>query len=326
VVANDDALGERDRMALVAAQRYYLHQVTTPELARELSVSRSTVSRLIAHARAMGWVHVEVRNPLAAMSEVEQQLRRHFGLVHVGSVASTTPLETLAAAAGSAASYLNGLLVDGATVAVAWGTTTDAVSRAVRPRAVQDATVVQLNGGGSVNDVAGSFAVDIVSNFARAWRARSEPFPVPAFFDQAETRDLLWKERSIRRILEVQAGASIAVFSVGAVRADVPSLVHTGGYLSPADLDLLHRAGVVGDIGTVFYRADGSTDGVEFNHRASGLPLEQLRRIPTRFCIAVGAGKAESLAAALSGGYVTHLLADRDLLAATARTLGLAGA
>jgi DNA-binding transcriptional regulator LsrR (DeoR family) len=311
-------------LAVLAAERYYLHHVSMPELAVELAVSRSTVSRLIAHARAMGWVHIEVRNPFSLMSEAEQRIRHRFGLRHVAGVATTTPVETLAAAARSAASFLNGVLHDGCIVAVAWGTTTDAVSRAVRPRAVGDSTVVQLNGGGSVNDVGGSFAVDIVMNFARAWGARAEPFPVPAFFDHSETRELLWKERSIRRIVELQARAQVAVFSVGAVRADVPSQVHAGGYLSPGDLDRLYRAGVVGDIGTVFYRADGTTTGIEFNSRASGLPLDQLRGIDTRLCVAVGAGKADALAAALAGGYVTHLLADQALLARVARIAGLA--
>jgi DNA-binding transcriptional regulator LsrR (DeoR family) len=322
VVGSGDPLRERDQLALLAAQRYYLHQVSTPDLADELQVSRSTVSRLIAHARAMGWVHIEVRNPFGPTTEVDEQVRRRFRLAHVGSVRSTTPVETLAAAAESAAGYLNGLVRDGSTVAVAWGTTAAAVSRAARPRPVPGCTVVQLNGGGTVNDVGGSFATDLVTNLARAWSARLEVFPVPAFFDHAETRELLWRERSIRRIVGVQARADLAVFSVGAVRADVPSQVHAGGYLSPADLDLLHRAGVVGDIGTVFFRADGSTGGIEFNARASGLPLDRLREVPTRLCVAVGTGKAEALAAALAGGYVTHLLADQDLLAEVARTPG----
>lgn len=315
-------MGERDRMALLAAQRYYLEQVSTPELADELAVSRSTVSRLIAHARAMGWVHIEVRSPFGLLAEVEQQIQRRFDLAYVGTVPSTTPVDTLAAAANATATFINGLVHDGITVAVAWGTTIDAVSRRVRPRPLSGATVVQLNGAGSVNDAGGSFALDLVSNLAKAWGATGEVFPVPAFFDHAETREMLWSERSIRRILDIQAKADLAVFSVGAVRADVPSQVHVGGYLSPNDLHRLHRAGVVGDIGTVFYRSDGTTADIELNSRASGLPLEHLRKIPTRLCLAVGAGKAEALAAALAGGYVTHLLADQELLAGVARIMG----
>jgi deoxyribonucleoside regulator len=323
VAESDASPQERDRMALLAAQRYYLQQVSTPDLADELGVSRSTVSRLLAHARAMGWVHVEVRNPFDLMTEVERRIGEHFGLAHVGSVPTASPQETLTAAAGSTASFLNGLAHDGCTLAVAWGTTTDAVSRALRPRAIEGCTVVQLNGAGSVNDVGGSFAVDIVTTMARAWSAKPELFPVPAFFDHSETRDLMWKERSIRRIVDVQARADIALFSVGALRVDVQSQVHAGGYLSSNDLELLDRAGVVGDIGTVFYRSDGTTEGIEFNSRASGLPLHRLTEIPVRICVAVGTGKAESLAAALTGGYITHLLADQALLARVARITGL---
>jgi len=308
-------------MALFAAQRYYLDQASTPELAQELSVSRSTVSRLIAHARAMGWVHIEVRSPFGLLSHAEQQVQKHFGLAHVGSVPTTTPVETLRAASRAGAGFLNGLVQDGSTIAVAWGTTTSAVSSAVPPRPLSGATVVQLNGAGSVNDAGGAFAIDLVSDLARAWGARGEIFPVPAFFDHAATREMLWNERSINRIVEIQAAADLALFSVGAIRADVPSQVHVGGYLSPADLHQLHRSRVVGDIGTFFYRSDGTTDDIELNSRASGLPLERLREIPTRLCVAVGVGKAEALTAALHGGYVTHLLADHELLTGVVRLM-----
>ena len=314
-------MGERDRMALHAAQRYYVHQVPTPKLAQEMAVSRSTISRLIAHARAMGWVHIEVRGPFGLRSAVEQRIQRHFGLAHLSSVPTTNPLDTLVAAARAAATFLNGLMSDGTTLAVAWGTTTEAITAAIRPRPLVGATVVQLNGAGTVNDASGTFGSDIISNLARVWGATGDIFPVPTFFDHAETRELLWKERSIRRILSIQAKADLALFSVGAVGADVPSQVHVGGYLSPAELGRLHRAGVVGDIATVFYRADGTTTGIELNSRASGPPLDDLRRIPNRLCVAVGGGKAAALAAALEGGYITHLLADQRLLSGVARIM-----
>ena len=65
----------------------------------------------------------------------------------------------------------------------------------------------------------------------------------------------------------------------------------------------------------------GSTSGIELNSRASGPPLDDLRRIPNRLCVAVGGGKAAALAAALEGGYITHLLADQRLLAGVARIM-----
>ena len=321
MIDNGGSGRERARLAIEAATQYYLHGVSMHEIGARLSVSRSTVSRLIGHARDQGWVHIEVRRPRDVLTAAETRLAERARLQYVGSVPTSAPVETLAAAAAAAASFLSSVVTDGASVAVAWGTTTEAISRAMRPSSRLVGTVVQLNGAGSVNDAGGSFAVEIVSELARSFNARPEYFSVPAFFDDATTRVALWNERSIARVVQAQTAADVALFSVGSTRADVPSHVHTAGYLSPADLAQLERDGVVGDIATVFYRSDGTSAGVELNSRSSGPPLDTLRAIPSRVCVAVGVGKAEALAASLRGGFVTHLIADDELLERTERLL-----
>ena len=52
--------------------------------------------------------------------------------------------------------------------------------------------------------------------------------------------------------------AWVAVFSVGAFDAEVPSHVYTHNYLTAADLRSLRADGAVGDVCTVFLRADGT--------------------------------------------------------------------
>jgi DNA-binding transcriptional regulator LsrR (DeoR family) len=97
----------------------------------------------------------------------------------------------------------------------------------------------------------------------------------------------------------------------------VPSHVYSGGYLEDEDLTQLGEQGVVGDIATVFFRADGSSDGIALNERATGPGLEQLRRVPRRLCIVSGVSKLASLRGALRAGTVTDLVVDE----ATARAL-----
>ena len=77
-------------------------------------------------------------------------------------------------------------------------------------------------------------------------------------------------ERSMRRVLDMQSHLDIALFGVGSPFADIPSHVYIGGYLEPEDYQTLSEHGVVGDVATVFFRADGSTDGIELNARATG--------------------------------------------------------
>jgi DNA-binding transcriptional regulator LsrR (DeoR family) len=133
---------------------------------------------------------------------------------------------------------------------------------------------------------------------------------VPAFFDYPETKQAMWRERSVRRVLDEQSRADIALFSVGSVTGSVPSHVYAAGYLDDDDVVLLHDQQVVGDVCTVFLRADGSWQDVPLNARATGPSPEQLRRIPRRLCAVAGDNKAVPLLAALRAGTMTDLVVD----------------
>lgn len=114
----------------------------------------------------------------------------------------------------------------------------------------------------------------------------------------------------MRRVLEVQGLADIAFFSVGAIAGAIPSHVYAAGYLDDDDVRTLETEGVVGDVCTVFLRADGSYQDVVVNERATGPTPDELHRIPRRVCVVAGDNKAVPLLAALRSGVVTDLVLD----------------
>ena len=130
-------------------------------------------------------------------------------------------------------------------------------------------------------------------------------FPVPAFFDYAETKEAMWRERSVRRVLAQQRRADIALFSVGALSGGLPSHVYTAGYLEASDVAVLDHEGVVGDVCTVFLREDGTYKDVALNARATGPSPSELRRVPRRVCAVAGDNKVVPLRAALRARVVT---------------------
>ena len=73
----------------------------------------------------------------------------------------------------------------------------------------------------------------------------------------------------------------------------------------------------VGDVATVFFRADGSTDGIPLNERSTGPDFAVLRRTPRRICVVSGSSKLPSLRGALAARVITDLYID----AGTAREL-----
>jgi DNA-binding transcriptional regulator LsrR (DeoR family) len=109
----------------------------------------------------------------------------------------------------------------------------------------------------------------------------------------------------------------LAVFGVGSVHSDVPSHVYSGSYLDAVDVASLASDRVVGDIGTVFYREDGSSDGIALNARSTGPSHRLVRSVEHRFCVVSGPSKARSLHGALNARLVTELVVDE----ATVRAL-----
>lgn len=317
-------MSARDEEMLVAARMYYLQDETMEGIARRLGVSRSTVSRLLKSARDLGLVRITVRSEDGAGSDhLADRVRTLYGVrTHVVPVrAGAADLQRLDQVAMVAARLLADWFDDDMVLGVAWGTTVAAVARRLGRKPTRGSDVVQLNGAANTHTSGLEYASTIVSAFGDAFEAAVHHFPVPAFFDFADTRAAMWRERSIRRVLEVQARTDVAIFGVGAFGGQVPSHVYAAGYLDDADLRSLAQSRVVGDVCTVFLREDGSYSDIEINRRATGPSPRELARIGRRVCVVAGDAKVVPLVAAMRAGTMTDLVIDestaRRLLART---------
>ena len=302
----------RERDALRAAQLYYLQHLTMESIARELGVSRSTVSRLLGMARRTGLVNIEINATGDRTPVLVRELERTYGLqvFVVPTDGSLSDSEVLERVSSHAAHVLSTLISSGMTVGVAWGSTVQALSTSLTRKPTHDTVIVQLNGAANPQTTGLTYASDILQRFGAAFTARVEQFPVPAFFDRASTREAMWREGSVQRVLKIQRNMTLAVFSLGATAAAVPSQVYRGGYLTHEEDRALRERGVVGDVATMFFDANGSDEGIEINERATGPSLQTLREVPRRLCVVSGRGKLPALRGALAGGLVTDLVLD----------------
>lgn len=305
----------RTPAALQAANLYYLQDLTMDAIAAELRTSRSSVSRLLTFARESGLVEITVHSPLDQGSHLEEEIGRRFKVsAHVvpmpEDISEIDRLERVAMAAGRVIpSFIDSNMI----VGLAWGSTLSAISRHIAPRETHNTVVVQMNGAGSTMSTGIEYASEILQRFANALSAQSQQFPVPAFFDDPATKAAFWRERSTRRTLDLINKTDVAIFGLGSPFAEVPSHVYIGGHLDRADYASLSRDKVVGDIATVFYRADGSWRDIELNARATGPDFSRLKRVARRVCVVSGAQKLPSLRGALATGLITDLIMDAAL-------------
>ncbi len=308
----DDPTALRTRDALTAARLYYQQDLTMEAIARELAVSRSSVSRLLSYARETGLVEITVRSPREMPSVIERELRaRHSVVAHVVPMPDvTTDVDRRERVALYTARIIGQIFDSNMTMGIAWGSTMSAISRHLIDKQTHNSRIVQLNGAGNPRTTGIIYASEILQRFGDAFGAFVQQFPVPAFFDHAETKAAMWRESSVHRVLDVQQQIDIALFGLGAPFGTLPSHVYTGGYLDDRDLEQLLRERVVGDIATVFYREDGSYDGIPLNERATGPDPALLKRVARRICVVSGESKLPSIRGALAGGFLTDLVID----------------
>jgi deoxyribonucleoside regulator len=304
----------RNANVLRAAEMYYVEALTMDAIAEALGCSRATVSRMISEARTSGLVEITVHRHRRAAATLEKLIADRYS-VDVTVVAppeTATDTDRLRHAAAQAGTVLRASLAPDLSVAVAWGATIATLARSLTPGVVPGLQIVQMSGAGNTFSSGMEYAAGTLGRFGAAFGARVHHFPVPAFFDRPSARDTLWSERSVQRVLRLQERANVAVFSVSALESRIPGHLYRAGYLQRDDLRQLAHRGVVGELGTVFLRADGSSDAIDINARSSGLPIDRLKRIRRRICVAAGGAKAPVIKAALLAGAVTDLVVDDD--------------
>ena len=306
-----------------AAELYWVQGMTMEAVADRFGVSRPTVSRMLQAARDRGIVRISLSAPPDAGHDLAHRLREAFGVtVHVtGTPRTATEPQRLESVARSAAGLLGEWFGDGMTLAVAWGTTTSAVAGHLQPKATRDAVVVQMNGAVSARPTGVARSSALLGQMSAAFGAALVPFPTPAFFDNEQTRTLMWQESSVRQVLAVRNAADLAVFSVGAFRGPMISQVYSSGYLPEEAFRELALQRVVGDVCTVFLREDGTYADLDLNRRASGPTPMELRRIPRRLCVVAGDSKVPGTVGALRAGVLTDLVIDERTAASVVRHL-----
>ncbi|RLP08977.1 sugar-binding transcriptional regulator [Propionibacterium australiense] len=309
---------ERARLA-DAAELYWVQGKKVEDVAAELGVSRSTVSRMLARARQTGVIQFTVHREENPTDQLRRQVEQRYGVR-----ATVAPVDQpekagarMLAVAGQAAAWLDAFVRPGVVLAVAWGSTVENISLQLRPHPVPGMQVVQLHGSGNVATLGTNYASLILDRIGSAFDARVHYFPVPAFFDSASTRAAMWQEKSIQQVLSLRAGADLLLTSVGTPDGDLPGHLYDSGYLTSADMAQMEREHVVGNLGGIFFRTDASTDQISVNDRSTGLPFDELRRIRQRLLVAADPAKAPAISTVLDAGLMTDVVLD----AATARAI-----
>lgn len=300
---------DKERLAISAAKLYYRSNYSQQQIAHEMGLSRPSVSRLLQYARDNGYVKIQIFDPVDDMNQLEHLLveKYHLKRVCLANSSLNDEKEIKKYLGIRTAEYLESIVHDGDIIGVGWGTTLFSVACSLIPHQLKGSQIVQLEGG-VTHSTGETYASEILERFAKNYRTIAQHLPLPVIFDSREVKEMVSKDRYMRRVLELGCHANIAIFSVGTVRRK--ALFFQLGYTDAEEMQAL-QSNAVGDICSRFFDKDGRICNPELDARTVGISLQKLKEKDYSILVSGGEAKVDSIKAALKGGYANVLITDQ---------------
>lgn len=296
---------DTELLAVRVAELYYDDNKTQDEIGALLGVTRWKVGRLLNLARERGIVRIEIVHPRARRLGAERELRERYGLKDAVVVPMADDIRSRVAQA--AADYLAALRPVPRTLGISWGRTLDGVADHLSTGWAAGVTVVQINGGVSLNRRPGT-ASTTAADIARKAGGPAILLPSPAILERRETALAISSDRTVAAVLDRAAKASAYLYSAGV--ADSSSVLVESGYLSSGDVAELVRKGAIGDVVGRYIDANGNPVDPGLNERTVGLSLQQLRSAETAIFVVSGEAKHDIARAVVANKLCSVLVTD----------------
>ncbi len=305
---------KRDDLLAYVAELYYDMQWNQEEIAREIGVTRSMVSRMLSEAREKKFVEIIVHRPLSFDIELMEQFKKRFQLEDVQIVHeefSTDP--HLRERIGFAAVMLmEKIFLPHTVLGLVWGTTVASfVNQLVKKDFKNYAVdVVQLVGAIASRDFAYN-GMELTRAAAHALGGNPYYLNSPFYLESPEMVDTLLRNKIINETFQMMEKCHYAVVGVGSLSPDLASF-YLSGDISSTELDIIRKAGAIGSVCGLHFDINGQQVAKFFSDRTVTIQKEMLNQIPMRVGLAFGSGKVSAILGALRGKFITHLVTDSN--------------
>ena len=312
----------RETMSLIvlAARLYYEQNLTQPEIAERLSVSQPRVSRWLKSATELGIIRTIVLSPSGVHSDLEEEVRSAFGMLHVIVVDVTDEQGILSALGSAAAVYLETTLIDGAKVGISsYSTNLMATVQAMLPlKKRRVGEIVQVMGGVGQPTVQ-ILATQAADRLAQLTGAEPRFLAAPGLVSTAAIRDALNQDPIVQNVAREWGSLTDVVLGIGSL---TPSklLKSSGNAISDEESEQLRRLGAVGDVAMRYFDADGNFVPSDLDKRVIGIGVDELRQVTRKIGIAGGERKFEAILGAVRGKWIDVLITDHGTAERLVRT------
>lgn len=293
------------------ADMYYNGGLKQEEIAKELQISRSSISMILTEAREYGIVEINVRNPLLNNDELSRKFESLFKINRCYVIPTKIQdSEILTKLVGERMAHtFNEEIEDNNTVGIAWGRTCyEFMSSYNTTKKLTGINVLPLVGGS--NRVSSRFQLnEMVRQFAEKVDGTPVFLHAPAYPPTIADKNLYMKSSSMKEIQEMWHSIDIALIGVGAPPTSYPSENQTD---SEGAFNYEEPNIPIGDICARYYNSQGKFIKDEFYNRIIGISVEDLLKAKKVICGAAGTEKSQSIIAALKTNIIDIFICDEQ--------------
>ena len=301
-----------DRQLLYkVCKMYYVDNFTQKVIGDRLGVSRMKVARVLYEARQQGLVEIKLHFDSIGRAELGRELERTFAARECAVVSTYENTEQMLSEMSVAvADILDRSLADGMIVGVSWGTTLEGMAKYLKPRKKYEVKIVPIVGAVGLEG-SGSYTNYVTRSFSEKLGGPNYTINVPAVVNSKAEKEVMENVGSTRQIIDLASRAEVLL--VGLSDASIGSSLGRTGNFRQEETDYLKGLGVIGNVSLVFINARGEHVDNRVEQRIVRiLEPEKMRAVPVKIGIAFGKPKVGVIAAALRGGWITHLVTDEE--------------
>lgn len=302
----------RHQLLAKVAYLYYERDYTQAQIAKELNIYRTTISRMLKQARNEGIVEIKINDFNSDLFSLEERLKQRYGLTTAIVIAnephaSHQRKEQLLST--EAALYLKQVIRPNNIVGFAWGSILSGMIGQLHHPVQTDATFVPLVGGPSPTN--SQYHVNgIVYDAARTFGGRSLFVDAAAVQESKYIRDGIMSSKYFHEIRDCWDNLDVALLGIGGPLTNASS--RWRDLLTTEDRTLLKDRQAIGDCCCTFFDKSGKILTGNLLDRTIAIPLPQLKRVPNSIAIARSLTKAPSILALLKMGILTTLITDAE--------------
>lgn len=305
---------ERRRLLAKVAYLHFVEGKSQTEIAKDLDIYRTTISRMITRAKSEGIVKIEINNFDSSIFALEEYVQLKYGMKRIEIVsneACETSEELTKAVAKRAAELIRHTIREKDVVGISWGSTLSEVVENIEPRKVKDVSFCPLAGAPSQMNT--KYHVNtLVYEMTRIFQGEKTFINDMVVQEEKQQAFGILNSKYFEELLRLWENLDLVIVGIGGELALGTS--QWRDLLTENDYSVLDEAGAIGELCCRFFDREGELVHEQLQKRLIAITPEQFSKVPKSIAVGQGENKAQAILAILKKGYINHLVTDKKTI------------